>query len=290
LTSTDWTTFNGKVSSQWTTTGSNIYYNTGNVGIGTASPREKLEVAGAIIATSGLSALDSSTMSMDFSASQGRLIATGADSSTYAPIIFGNATTSTFAERMRLNSSGNLLLNTTTVRNVGQLSIDFNGNSAGGMGINDTASANGSTFIGFLTGGTFRGSITNAANTAVAYNTTSDYRLKENIAPMTGALAKVSQLKPCTYTWKETGDASQGFIAHELAEIVPDCVTGEKDAVTIVDELDDEGKVIGTKEVPKYQGIDTSFLVATLTAAIQELNDKVNAQATVIAELQSKVG
>jgi len=64
---------------------------------------------------------------------------------------------------------------------------------------------------------------------------------------MTGALAKVSALKPVTYTWKSTGEASQGFIAHELAEVVPDCVSGDKDAV------DAEGN-------PKYQGIDTYIL------------------------------
>jgi hypothetical protein len=81
---------------------------------------------------------------------------------------------------------------------------------------------------------------------------------------MIGALDKVSALKPVTYTWKSTGEDGQGFIAHELAEVVPDCVFGEKDAV------DEE-------ENPVYQGIDTSFLVATLTAAIQELNAKVTA-------------
>jgi len=81
--------------------------------------------------------------------------------------------------------------------------------------------------------------------------------LKENIQPMTGALEKVAQLKPCTYTWKADGSASQGFIAHELQAVVPDCVTGEKDAVN------EDGSI-------KPQGIDTSFLVATLTAAIQE--------------------
>jgi hypothetical protein len=70
-------------------------------------------------------------------------------------------------------------------------------------------------------------------------------------------LEKVSKLKPCTYIWKATSELSEGFIAHELQAVVPDCVTGEKDAV------DAEGK-------PVYQGIDTSFLVATLTAAIQE--------------------
>jgi hypothetical protein len=182
---------------------------------------------------------------------------------------------SSLAERVRINSDGFLLVNTTTIRNSGRISVDYNGNAAGGSGINDTVSANGSTFIGFLTGGSFRGSINNNNNSSVAYNTTSDYRLKENIAPMTGALDTVAQLKPCTYVWKETGNAGQGFIAHELAEFVPDAVTGEKDAV------DTDGN-------PKYQGVDTSFLVATLTAAIQELKATVDAQAARIAALEAK--
>ena len=101
-------------------------------------------------------------------------------------------------------------------------------------------------------------------SSATAYNTSSDYRLKENIALMTGALDTVSKLKPVTYKWKADGSEGQGFIAHELAEVVPDCVTGEKDAV------DADGK-------PVYQGIDTSFLVATLTAAIQELKAEFDA-------------
>ena len=108
---------------------------------------------------------------------------------------------------------------------------------------------------------------------ATTYSTSSDYRLKENVAPMTGALAKVTQLKPVTYTWKADGSSGQGFIAHELQAIVPDAVTGEKDSV------DDDGNI-------KPQGVDTSFLVATLTAAIQELNAKVEAQAVRIAELE----
>jgi hypothetical protein len=80
---------------------------------------------------------------------------------------------------------------------------------------------------------------------------------------MTGALAKVAQLKPCTYKWNVDGSDGEGFIAHELQAVVPQCVTGEKDAV------DAEGK-------PQYQGIDTSFLVATLTAAIQEQQAIIN--------------
>ena len=70
-------------------------------------------------------------------------------------------------------------------------------------------------------------------------------------------------------TWKSDGSISQGFIAHELQAVVPECVTGEKDAV------DKDGK-------PIYQGIDTSFLVATLTAAIQE-------QQAIINDLQAKL-
>jgi hypothetical protein len=82
-------------------------------------------------------------------------------------------------------------------------------------------------------------------------------------------LAKVALLKPCTYKWNADGSDGQGFIAHELQEVVEGCVTGEKDAV------DAEGN-------PRYQGIDTSFLVATLTAAIQE-------QQALITQLQADV-
>ena len=91
---------------------------------------------------------------------------------------------------------------------------------------------------------------------------------------MTGALAKVAQLKPVTYKWKSNGSDGQGFIAHELQAVVPDCVTGEKDAV------DKNGDI-------QPQGIDTSFLVATLTAAIQELKAELD---TVKAELAALKG
>jgi hypothetical protein len=92
---------------------------------------------------------------------------------------------------------------------------------------------------------------------------------------MTGALAKIAQLKPCTYKWKANNSDGQGFIAHELAEVVPDCVTGEKDAV------DADGN-------PQYQGIDTSFLVATLTAAIQEQQALITALTDRITALEAK--
>ena len=93
---------------------------------------------------------------------------------------------------------------------------------------------------------------------------------------MTGALATVSQLNPVTYNWKADGSSGQGFIAHELQAVVPDAVTGEKDAVN------PDGSI-------KAQGIDTSFLVATLTAAIQELAAASVEQQALITQLQADV-
>ena len=184
-----------------------------------------------------------------------------------------NAST-TIAERMRIDSSGNLLVGTTSNGRT-----DSNGTAIDPTGIvyqnHITGTASGSFYTRFSLAGTQIGSISQSGTTAVAYNTSSDYRLKENIAPMTGALAKVTQLKPVTYKWKEDGSDGEGFIAHELAEVKPDCVTGEKDAV------DENGDI-------KPQGIDTSFLVATLTAAIQELKVIVDAQAVEIAALKAK--
>ena len=122
--------------------------------------------------------------------------------------------------------------------------------------------------INFVNGNGTVGHIdTSGSNTS--YVTSSDYRLKENVIPMTGALDTVSALKPVTYTWKIDGSSGQGFIAHELQAIVPDCVSGENDAV------DAEGN-------PIHQGVDTSFLVATLTAAIQE-------QQTIINDLKARI-
>lgn len=101
-------------------------------------------------------------------------------------------------------------------------------------------------------------------NSSTSYGTSSDYRLKDNVLPMTGALDKVALLKPVTYKWKSDGSDAEGFIAHELAEVCPQAVHGEKDA-------------IDSKNNPVYQSVDTSFLVATLVSAIQELTAKVNA-------------
>ena len=170
-------------------------------------------------------------------------------------------------ERARIDSGGNLLVGTTSAS--GTITIGSADATGTGLYVNLTTSAH--YLQRFAVNSSIVGTIT-TNGTTTAYNTSSDYRLKNTIAPMTGALAKVSLLKPCTYKWNADGSDGEGFIAHELAEVCPQAVTGEKDAV------DAEGK-------PVYQGVDTSFLVATLTAAIQELKaelDSVKAELAVI--------
>jgi hypothetical protein len=187
----------------------------------------------------------------------------------------------TMAERMRIDSSGNLFVAKTSSN------LNTVGCELLPLGVVQFTRSAASGFVGYwnIQGGSggiqefyfanvSKGSITVAAG-GTTYATTSDYRLKENVAPMTGALAKIAELKPVTYKWKADGSSGQGFIAHELAEVVSDAVTGEKDAV------DAEGK-------PIYQGIDTSFLVATLTAAIQEQQALIENLTTRLNALEGK--
>jgi hypothetical protein len=178
---------------------------------------------------------------------------------------------------MRIDSSGNVLVNTTSAFNAGKMCLQFDGNGNIGFAIRNSVATN-QVIMGFYnSSNTAIGSIQQNTFTSVAFITSSDYRLKENIVPMTGALDKVALLKPVTYKWKVDGSNGQGFIAHELAEVVPDCVVGEKDAV---ETYTDEDGIEQTRIKP--QGIDTSFLVATLTAAIQE-------QQTIINDLKARI-
>ena len=191
-------------------------------------------------------------------------------------------------ERMRIDTNGAMMLGSSIsgtfglggyffVRNasgpIGSFSCQNSATALGFGNQSGTATYNAIYFYTNAYGTNVGGIAVNSASTS--YNTTSDYRLKESILPMTGALARVSALKPVTYKWKPDDSDGEGFIAHELAEVCPHAVTGEKDAV------DEKGD-------PKYQQVDVSFLVATLTAAIQELKVIVDAQAVEIAALKAK--
>jgi hypothetical protein len=234
----------------------------GNVGIGTSSPGVKLDVYTSGTASNFIRTRNDTTQAF-FEAGNGYAFL---NASTNHPLIFGTNNT----ERARIDSSGNLLVGTTVASDATIVGVTL-----GGGGSNFTTSNVGTQFpCAFRRGGNLVGTISTDTTTTF-YNTSSDYRLKENAQPMTGALAKVAALKPCTYTWKADGSDGEGFIAHELAEVVPQCVTGEKDAV------DSEGK-------PVYQGIDTSFLVATLTAGLQEAVAMIDELKAKVAALEGK--
>jgi len=161
------------------------------------------------------------------------------------------------AERMRVTQALGLLIETTanpSSTNPG-IRIVKGGNQVYAAWSFGTHTAY-AEYIYWLNGNGTVGSISSSGS-STSYNTSSDYRLKDNVAPITGAISRIALLKPVTYTWKADGSTGEGFIAHELQEVVPSCVSGEKDAVN------EDGSI-------KPQGIDTSFLVATLTAAIQE--------------------
>jgi hypothetical protein len=237
-----------------------------NVGIGTSSPvndagYKTLTVNGTSGGQVSFKANDAIIGSI-YSTSTVLNLATG----TSIPLVLQT----NGSERMRIDSNGNVLVGTTTVLSAGKIGAVFAGNTQNGLELKNTFASNSGSFEVFInSAGAVAGSINHTGATTVSYATSSDYRLKENVLPMVGALAKIAQLKPVTYTWKQDGLDGQGFIAHELQAVVPDAVVGEKDAV------DAEGN-------PKYQGVDTSFLVATLTAAIQE-------QQTIINDLKARV-
>ena len=291
-----------------TANGSKIYIanSTGNVGIGISSPVYKLDVqAGSVSATGDATALrlyqagDGGVAMLftngvaDLVRLAGTVTSTGAGTDD-GVFTIQTATNGTLAERARIDSSGNLLVNQTTQNGSGKTEISFDRATNWGMQIrNTTGTTSAATFIQFKYVNTGCGLIQSTDGSTTSYTTTSDYRLKENVLPMSGALAKVQALKPVTYTWKNTGKTAEGFIAHELAEICPQAVVGEKDATSIEQyeispavaaTYDEDGNeltaaveaVMGEREVPQYQGIDVSFLVATLTAAIQELKAEVD--------------
>jgi hypothetical protein len=181
---------------------------------------------------------------------------------------------STPTERMRINNGGQVLIGTTSTTGLSTGSSVNQGVTIN-AGIvssqrNDTsnnywAKATGYTagdFTAHFVNNTYVGGISTNGSTTT-YATASDYRLKENIVPLTGAIDRINDLQVHRFNFITNPDYTvDGFIAHEAQAVVPECVTKTKDAV------DDDGN-------PVYQGIDQSKLVPLLTAALQEAVAKI---------------
>ena len=171
--------------------------------------------------------------------------------------------TSHGTERMRITSGGKLFINTTAaVRGSETVSIDGGSadcfalkTHAAGAVIRKQSVSNGFLFLFENSSASAVGSITtDASNTT--YNTSSDYRLKENIEPMQNGLERLNQLNPVKFSWKETGIKSEGFIAHEVDEVFSDCIYGKKDGEEI-------------------QSMDYGRITPLLVKAIQEQQEQI---------------
>lgn len=169
------------------------------------------------------------------------------------------------------------------------VNLKSDGTTRQGFCVKNIDSGNSTTYGLFVnSANAAAGAITQTGATTVNYGTSSDYRLKENVQPISNALDKVMRLNPVTFTWKSDGSSGQGFIAHELQAEIPQAVSGKKDDVwleeVVVEKavLGNDGYVVKpaitkTVETPKYQAVDASHVVATLVAAIKELKEELDA-------------
>tara|TARA_R100001129_G_scaffold54789_1_gene37710 strand:- start:758 stop:2350 length:1593 start_codon:yes stop_codon:yes gene_type:complete len=226
-----------------------------------------------------------------------------------ADIIFKGVQSSSLIEAMRIDMSagGKLQMG---AQNEGFLSVTHNNQSDVLMLLRDT-SGSGGTAIRFRVGTSEVGTIANSSS-GTAYNTSSDYRLKESINYDFDATSRLKQLKPCRFNFKIDKDKTvDGFLAHEVSSIVPEAITGEKDGTqdigiikdkdgnTIEEDILEIVHIEGKKTItdsegvekdgrfPKdstwtktqteevYQGIDQSKLVPLLVKTIQELEARI---------------
>jgi len=240
----------------------------GNVGIGTDAPADKLHVEGNLY-------FGTSTKSIYTGGSANLIIQTNTGSTIFTRNFGSN-------ETMRLNSSGNVLIGTAVdsgykvriLATGSNKNLLMNTPNGGVTSIITNTSGTGAytPFIFTTSGGLTQVGAIIANSSTTSYTTSSDYRLKENVDYNFTALDRVAQLKPARFNFIADADTTvDGFLAHEVQDIVPEAISGQKDAVN------DEGN-------PEYQSIDQSKLVPLLTKALQEaitkietLEEKVNA-------------
>jgi len=277
----------------------------GNVGIGTTSPTGKLSVSDPTYLSSAATLGSSITLNSENTVSWtgtrelisfesvgngadhriGTLsikLKKGASDTTLTEYMQINSvsnytTFSTAAtERMRIDSDGRANFNTTAALGTGVLQVKLAGTNKA-LGIRMRAEAAGNWGHAFEnSSGTIIGNIVlNASSTS--YNTTSDYRLKENVTDVTDGIIRVKQLNPKRFNFIADPDTTvDGFIAHEAQAVVPEAVTGTHN------EVDDDGNAV-------MQGIDQSKLVPLLTAALQEAIAKIETLETEMTSVKARL-
>jgi hypothetical protein len=243
----------------------------GNVGIGTTLPGQRLDLGGGSLTLSSSTGTQQIYM---YRASSTNYSSIGTDSSA-GGVTFTTGISSP-SERMRIDSSGYLCVNATTANYNGIIAANFTGASQVGLCLTNTYASNSGNFVVFSNSanGT-AGSISQTGSLTILYSASSDYRLKKDVTPLSGSLNRVLKLKPVSYTWVEDETLGEGFIAHELQEIVPYAVVGKKDAVY------ENGNI-------KSQGVDYGKLTTVLAAAIQELSAKNDALEARLTALESR--
>jgi hypothetical protein len=241
----------------------------GSVGIGISNPGDYHASANSLVTSSGITLANTSQGSIFFADS-----ATGTGEYV-GQLNYDHPTNSMSfitnnSERMRLDSSGNVLV---AVSNTTKTSEGFRIENGGQPNI--TRGTDG-TFISFYhTSGSVIGSIQNNGGTGTLFNTSSDYRLKENVVDIADGITRVKQLSPKRFNFiADDIKIVDGFIAHEAQTVVPEAVTGTKD------EVDADGNAV-------MQGIDQSKLVPLLTAALQEAITKIETLETKVAALEA---
>jgi len=182
------------------------------------------------------------------------------------------------SERMRIDSSGNLLVGKTiTNTNTNGLTVSTNDFMSYTNGSTDSSDrcmilnrhgVNAGVLTEFRTQNASRGTIS-FNGSVMSYGGTSDYRLKENIKPMENGLERLNRLNPVSFDWKETSINSEGFIAHEVQEVFADVVTGQKDG-------------------EQMQTVDYGRITPLLVKAIQEQQDQIDILTKEIAKLKKK--
>ena len=239
-----------------------------NVGIGTTGPSALLEISGIrenqirLTSRDITAAIDETIGGIEFYSSDSGNEGVKASISAIAADAAGSAymtfNTGTNVERMRINSSGDVLVAKTsqglsiTGIELSQDLLRVTKSSAAPVEINRKGTDG--TIVNFYKDTASKGNIS-ITSSAVAYNTSSDYRLKEDLKDFNG-LDKVSKIPVYDFKWKTDESRSYGVMAHELQEVLPDAVSGEKDA-------------------EEMQGVDYSKIVPLLVKSIQELEAKI---------------